>query len=415
LFRNATYLVGSTSVMAVLGFLFWVFVAHLYAPAQIGEASALIAVTTLLSTLSLLGLNAGLLRFLPQSRNQSRDINAATIIVAGVTVFASILYVLVGNRFGGNLSLLASSWHKFAFVILMVTVSLNTLTDAVFIANRKAQYHTVCYSGFGVVKLFLPLVLIPFGSLGIFLAYIGAVVVSLAASYYLMWRRCDYHFNARPNWQVIKNTRAYATHNYIGGVLAGLPSQLLPLLIIRRLGAADVAYFSMAWMMANLLYIIPTATTQSLMAEGSFAPDEQAFHMRRTIKMLVKILVPAVIFSILIAPSLLRIFGANYEKNATTIFQLMALSTIFLAVNAIGTTLLNFEKRTAGIISVQTITLIVTFVAALLLMKYGLPGIGMAMLLGNVASNLVHFYLYKRNLNRRGQTSLTIKTAIAQA
>jgi O-antigen/teichoic acid export membrane protein len=401
LFRNAIYLVSSTSVMSALGFFFWVFVAHLYVPAQIGEASALISVSTLLSTLSLLGLNSGLMRFLPQSKDQSKDINAAMIIVASVTILATVFYVLVGNKLGGNLALLSSSWHKFAFVILMTTVSLNTLTDAVFIANRKAQYHTVCYSSFGLVKLVLPLFLIPLGSLGIYLAYIAAVIVSLAASYYFMWRRCGYHFKAAPNWHLIRETKKYTSHNYVGDVLGGLPSQLLPLLIIRRLGAADVAYFAMAWMMANLLYIVPSATTQSLIAESSTQPGDQAIHIKRTISLLVKVLVPTISLSILIAPYLLNVFGARYQQHATVIFQLLAASTIFVAINYVSTTVLNLEKRTGGIIAAQSVNLIVTFIATALLIPYGLTGIGLAMSAGYAATSLTHFYLYRRQRHNK--------------
>gem|GEM_PF-621315 len=396
LFKNAVYLMSSTVIMSLLGFLFWVFLAHLYAPGQIGQASALIAVTTLLSTLSLLGLNAGLLRFLPTSKQQSNDFNAATIVVLGTTLVAATIYVLIGNQLSGDFSLLAGSWHKLVFVFFMVLVSLNMLTDAVFIANRRAQYHTICYTSMGSTKLLLPLVLTRYGSLGIFMAYMWSVIISLAVSYYLMWRRCGYHFWARPNWQLIHRTKAYATHNYIGGVLSGLPAQLLPLLIIRRLGAAQVAYFSMAWTMANLLYVIPSASTQSLLAESSHAPGEQAQHVRRTLLLLAKLLMPVVIIAVLVAPFLLHIFGPSYAKNGTAIFQLLAISTFFVAGNYVGTTLLNLEKRTAGIVGVQIISVSVTFIAAWLLMPEGLTGIGLAMLSGNVTSSFCHFYLYRR-------------------
>jgi O-antigen/teichoic acid export membrane protein len=179
LFRNATLLMTSTAIMSALGFGFWIFVAHLYTPSQIGVASALISITVLLSNLSLLGLNASLVRFLPQSKNQSSDINAAMAAVAAATLLAAAAYVFLAGRFGITLSLLASPWHKIGFIFLMTTVSLNSLTDSVFIANRRAEFHTAAYAVLGVVKLLLPLLLIPLGSLGIFSAYIIAIVISL--------------------------------------------------------------------------------------------------------------------------------------------------------------------------------------------------------------------------------------------
>ncbi len=199
LFRNATYLMASTAVMSVLGFFFWVFVAHLYDPADIGVASALIAIATLISNFSLLGLNYGLIRFLSSSKAPSRDINAAAVVVAGMTIFAAAAYALIGTRIGGDIELLEGVWHKFAFIVLMSAVSLNSLTDAVFIANRRGEYHTIGYATFGLVKLILPLLLVPFGSLGIFGAYIMAMLASLIVSYYLMRRGCGYRIRTKPN------------------------------------------------------------------------------------------------------------------------------------------------------------------------------------------------------------------------
>jgi len=158
----------------------------------------------------------------------------------------------------------------------MVTVSFNSLTDAVFIANRRAEFHTATYAVLGVVKLILPLFLIPFGSMGIYMAYILAVVASLLLSLFFMRRSCGYRFKTKPNWKHIKQIRKYASNNYFSVILGGLPSQLLPLVIIHKLGSAQAAYFSMAWMMANLLYVVPTAATQSLLAERLARSRQQA-------------------------------------------------------------------------------------------------------------------------------------------
>jgi O-antigen/teichoic acid export membrane protein/Ser/Thr protein kinase RdoA (MazF antagonist) len=388
LFRNATYLMASTAVMSVLGFFFWVFVAHLYDPADIGVASALIAIATLISNFSLLGLNYGLIRFLSSSKAPSRDINAAAVVVAGMTIFAAAAYALIGTRIGGDIELLEGVWHKFAFIVLMSAVSLNSLTDAVFIANRRGEYHTIGYATFGLVKLILPLLLVPFGSLGIFGAYIMAMLASLIVSYYLMRRGCGYRIRTKPDWTLLKSVRRYTFHNYVGVVLAGLPVQLMPLLIIRHLGAPAVAFFSMAWTMVNLLYVVPSAVTQSLLAESSFDSRKKKEHLRRTIILLTLLLVPAVTVAIVVSPYLLTIFGQQYRQNGTTIFQILSVATFFVAINAVGNTILNIEKRTGGIVAVQLATMLATGSAAIFLIRFGLTGVGLSFLIGNVASSL---------------------------
>lgn len=381
---------SSTAVMSVLGFGFWIFVAHLYKPSQIGIASALISMTTLLSNLSLLGFNAGLIRFLPKSKNQSRDINAAMVVVAAATLVAATLYIIIASLLHANLSLLSSEWSKIAFVFIMTSVSLNSLTDAVFIANRRAEFHTAAYAVLGVCKLLLPLGLVSLGALGIFLAYIVAMVVSLIFSLFMMRRWCGYRFLSLPNWGLIGRIKTYTTNNYLGVVLAGLPSQLLPMLLLKRLGSADVAYFSMAWTMANLLYVIPSAASQSLLAEGSHEPGKRFSQVGHTIKLLSIILIPVVIVSVLIAPYLLDIFGKQYSAGGTAVFRILAVVTLPLAITSIYNTLLNLEQRTGGIVVSQLALLVVTFGSVGFLLHLGLPGVGLAILLGNIASGITH-------------------------
>ncbi len=393
LFRNAMYLMASTAVMSVLGFVFWIFVAHLYAPADIGVASALISLSTLISNFSLLGLNTGIIRFLPSSKQPSGDINASALTVAFVTTAIASVFVLFGGHFTSHLTLLDNPWHKLLFVVLMSAVSLNSLTDAVFIANRRGEYHTIGYGTFGVVKLILPLLFIPFGATGVFGAYILAMAASLLVSYYLMRRGCGYRLFSRPTWTLLKNMRRYAFHNYLGAIVASLPAQLMPLFIIRQINAPAAAFFSMAWTMVNLLYIVPSATTQSLMAETVHDGQQLANHLKRTIKLLTLLLVPAVALAVVVSPHLLALFGAQYRINGTGIFQVFSLATFFVAITAVGITILNIERRTWGVVAVQASSTIATGIAVLWLVRFGLPGIGAAFFVGNVVSSIVVAFL----------------------
>jgi O-antigen/teichoic acid export membrane protein len=61
--RNSFFLMVSTLLMAGLGFVFWVVVARLYSPAEVGLATSLIAASTLIAYVSQLGLNNTLVRF----------------------------------------------------------------------------------------------------------------------------------------------------------------------------------------------------------------------------------------------------------------------------------------------------------------------------------------------------------------
>lgn len=401
LFRNSVYLIASTAIMSVLGFLFWLSVAHLYTPEQIGSASALIAATTLLGNMSLLGMEYSLIRFLPKSKDQSRDINAAIVFVAVAAAIAAIGYLFISPILNIHISHLGDPLMRVGFVALMIVVTLNSLTDAVFIANRRAELHTLTYSVLATVKLLLPLVLVPFGSLGIFAAYAIAMLSSLTLTFFLMRRHVGYKPKSKANWSLLRQVRTYAANNYVGHLLASLSPQLMPLIILNGPGAEKVAYFAMAITIANFLYVIPVAIAQSLLAESAGSPEAKRAHIRSAVKILSLVLVPAVTIAILAAPLLLHIFGHEYSDNSSTLFQILAFATFFIAVSEVGNAILNIEHRSSGVVASQLSCVVVTLIATILLLPHGLVGVGVALLLGNIASNISHFVFFAFGIGKK--------------
>jgi O-antigen/teichoic acid export membrane protein len=74
--------------------------------------------------------------------------------------------------------------------------------------------------------------------------------------------------------------------NYFAGLIAIAPTAIIPILITNILGAKFSAYFYMDMMIANVLYVIPTSTTTSLFAEGSYNEEELRLHLRKAIKII---------------------------------------------------------------------------------------------------------------------------------
>ena len=75
LYANAYYLIVSSVGAAFLGFIFWVVVARNYSPSDVGIASALISVISMLTSFSSLGLHIGVIRFLSEERDKQGMIN----------------------------------------------------------------------------------------------------------------------------------------------------------------------------------------------------------------------------------------------------------------------------------------------------------------------------------------------------
>jgi O-antigen/teichoic acid export membrane protein len=72
LFKNSYFLMATTVIGSILGFIFWMLVARFYTPYDVGLATALISAANLLVAFSLFGFNFGILRFFPNDKDKDK-------------------------------------------------------------------------------------------------------------------------------------------------------------------------------------------------------------------------------------------------------------------------------------------------------------------------------------------------------
>ena len=402
LFRNSVYLMLSTGVMSGFGFIFWIITTHYYNSEEIGFATALISITVVISSWSLFGLNSALMRYLAQSEQPNRVINTAMVTVSITTVLASVIYLLGINYFSPTFHVLAENpLYAVLFILFMIAVSLNTLTDSVFTAYRLAKYNLIVYTFFGFTKIALPLFLLALGAYGIFFSYTGAVIVSLLLSIYFMVRKFDYKPQILFDRKFAKKMFKFSMATYVAGFISSLPGFLAPIFIINELGAKESAYFYMASTIAALLYIIPQAITQSLFAEGSYQERDFAAFVKRAIRFIIVFLVPAIIAVFIFGKYILLIFGAEYSDNSYQLLQIMALTSVFLAIDLIGSTIMKIKHQMKEYIAVNIIYSVFTLGLFYILMpEQGTMGIAWALLGGQIFLSICFVAFYYKNLVR---------------
>ena len=96
LYRNAIYLMVNSVLLVLTGFFFWMAAARLYPVEAVGLTSAAIAAIGLLTLLSTLGLDYGLIRFLPGSGEKARDMINSCFTVGGLISIALAFIFLAG-------------------------------------------------------------------------------------------------------------------------------------------------------------------------------------------------------------------------------------------------------------------------------------------------------------------------------
>ena len=93
LFKNAYFLMGNTLLSAGAGFFFWIFAARFYAPEDVGLGSALISAAGLLSMLSMLGFDIGLIRYLPRETDKGGMINSCFVMTGLAAALLSVVFL----------------------------------------------------------------------------------------------------------------------------------------------------------------------------------------------------------------------------------------------------------------------------------------------------------------------------------
>lgn len=401
LFRNSVYLMLSTGIMAFFGFIFWVVTTHYYTSEQIGFATALISATILLSNLSLCGFNISLIRYLPQAKKPNMLINAAMATVIISTVIISALYLLKINYFAPKFYLLLDNpGYGLFFIIFMIFVSLNTLTDSIFIAYRASKYNFIVYFFFGLTKIILPFFFLQFGSYGIFFSYTGAVIIAFGLSIYFMAKKFNFHPSLDFNKNTAKQMIDYSLVNYFVSIISGLPTLIAPILIVNKLGASDSAYFYMASTIAALLYVIPQAVTQSLLAEGSYSEKDLIIFVKKAIKLIGLLLFPSIIIIFLFGKFILLVFGAEYSAKSYQLLQIMAILGIFLSINSISSALMRVRHQMKKILIVNICYVISTATLMFFLIQYGVVGISWALLGGQAFMSIIFFIIYPDNFKK---------------
>jgi O-antigen/teichoic acid export membrane protein len=191
----------------------------------------------------------------------------------------------------------------------------------------------------------------------------------------------------------------FSLGNYVAGFIGLLPAMVLPILITNLLGAKFSAYFYMAMMIANLLYIIPIATSQSLFAEGSYSKTELKMQLKKAIKIISIIIIPAIIVTFLFGNYILLAFGKEYSYDGFILLKFLSISAILIIINAIGSVILNIKHKIKLLILFSFISATIIIILSIILIKIsslGLVGVGVAWAMGHAATALIYLFLIKK-------------------
>ena len=235
-----------------------------------------------------------------------------------------------------------------------------------------------------MLKIPLPILFVLFfHTFGIVASWGIATAVASAVSLFLFLPKVQKQYRPLPTLKLslIKDIGQYSSGNYLVTLLTRAPVFLLPLLVVNINGAESNAYFYVAWMIAGIIFSIPTAISFSLLAESSHFEERLRENVTRSLKFSFLLLVPVVILLMLVGKWLLLAFGQSYVANGWHLLQILAISSLPLNINLIYAGILRVTNRIKELIIIRGLIAITVLLASYLIMPTsGIIGIGYAWL-----------------------------------
>ncbi len=397
LYRNSVYLMASTFTLSVFGFFFWILVSRLYTTQQIGIATTIISICALIMNFSILGLRTSIIRYLPNSKSKSEKISTSFNLITIASIIASVIFIIGIPFFSPILVFIRNNYFYSAlFIISIIFSTLSLMMDSIFTAYRAAGYvlfKNIVWCSF---KLILPFILLYLGSYGIFLSFSLSNVISVVLCFFILIYKFGYKYRPYIDITIVRLIAKLSFANYVSGFISMLPSLLLPVIITNNLGPKDSAYFYIDMMIANLLYIIPIASTQSLFAEASYDSKLLLQHLKKTILLIGALMFVAIIVTILWGNIILLSFGKSYSDSGFHLLQLFAIAGVFVSINSIGATILNIKRKINLLIGTSLFFAILTITLSIFLTHYGLIGIGFSWLIGEAILAVINYKIIQK-------------------
>lgn len=382
LYVNSFYIMLTMAASSVIGFVFWIVAAKVYSPSSVGINTALISSLSVLTLISMLGFDQSIIRFFPEG-DKSRIFSTAIIITVFATAVFGLIFILGIDLWAPSLSMIKNNALLF-YVFLLANV-LTVLAGIAFLALRKAKYYFIQNLITGI-RLILLIPFVALTSLGIFSSYGVSFVIALIFSIIVL-----YKFGIHPkkfDKNFLTDSFHFSAGNYTFGILTVIPSQILSIIILNTLGADQTAYYYIAFTIASILFIIPQAFSTSLFVEGSHGEPLRK-NILRSLGSIFSLLIPLAIIFYIMGGFILTLIGHNY-LNALGLFDLMILSSIFMVPYYIFISIKKVQKDMKSLIFIGALLTTLTIgLSYLLMLKYGLMGVGYGWIVTYVSISII--------------------------
>jgi O-antigen/teichoic acid export membrane protein len=387
LYRGSLTLLINTVATAAIGFVFWTLAARTYPATTVGVFSGVTSGVGLLAAIAALGLPNTIIRHIAQAENARELLLVA--VTAIVTVGAALCYltlVVLGPHLPAALHLQQRGLMMYLVAALVAVTAVSGTLDASLVATRATDIVLTKNLIGSAVKLTALSLLVSFRSSGLLVSYgLGLVTAAVLSSAALTHRLGGKGVGPK-SFLALRGYLSFTSGNYLATIMGILPLSIVPIEVLAERGAAETARFAVAFLIAGFLNLIPSTVAQVMFAEASRQGATLGKQLRKAIRGIYGLLLPALAITVAGAPLLLRIFGASYATAATGCLRILALSALPAAGAYLVDSMLIARDRTAAYVFMNGANAALVLVGVWILLPRGLTAAAIGWALAQSAS-----------------------------
>jgi len=165
----------------------------------------------------------------------------------------------------------------------------------------------------------------------------------------------------------------------VTAVWATAATQLMPLIVVWRLGPSQVAYFTLPWLISMGITLLLWNVASAFVVELAGAHERSSELLQRTLLLWAGVVTAALVVCVFAAGPLLSLSGASYAAHGTELLRLIGCSAPFTALVALYCMLMWVDQRVWLLAAFQATSGIALLAATLVLLPHlGLVAVGWA-------------------------------------
>ncbi|MEU9169722.1 hypothetical protein AB0D34_18260 [Streptomyces sp. NPDC048420] len=382
--RTGHVLAVSSLINSGLGFFFWIFATRWYDERTVGLSYSALSASLLLTGIGQLNLNDFLVRFVPSAGRRTRRL-VLTCYAASTSfsLVVAVAFLAMVPVVAPRLEFLLTPVTAGCFVVATAGYAVFVLQDGALTAVRRPGWVVGENVIFAVTKMVLLALCAALGLFsGILLSWAGALVVSLiVANFLLMGRAIPRHERETKTMPKPPRLLRYAAADWVGSLFRMAAYTIPPLIVLNILGAEQSAYFSVAWNVAYVPYLLARNMGTSLLAESMRGPERLVEHALRVLRHAGLLLLGTTVVLVAAAPQILSLFGAAYAAEGSTVLRVLALSALPNLLLSVAIDVARARRRLRWAVGLQVVMCVLVLgLTRLLLPELGVVGAGVAWL-----------------------------------